>query len=325
MPSPGSQLGDQNRHRWIPILCGVALIALIGVGIIERSPAIEKHLKNDIDKSVLVDLPTVEVFVSGRDVTVVGRVDSPEERSLIASQIRQRWGVRSVNVESLRSTIVSTVPPTLQSGGGTGRQTATSTGRASSETTTTTTSATTTTTSATPTTTGNRIFLPASTLALPTVDTRAVDTGTVVPIAVPSALPPPSTVPVTVALSAAQKALVESTISEILRTNPIVFTRNVPTLGLESRLAMDPLAALLKANPDVVVEIRSYTDNRGNPANNRKLSELRANTIRLELTSRDVDPLQIQAVGFGEANPIATNATEAGRQKNRRVEIVVVG
>ena len=320
MPSPGSQMGDQHRHRWIPILCGVALTALIGVGTIERSPAIEKHLKNDIDKSVLVDLPTVEVFVSGRDVTLVGWVDSPEERSLIASQIRQRWGVRSVNVDSLRATVVSTVPPTLQSRGGTGPQTATSTVRASSATT----------TSATPTTTVNRIFLPASTLALPavdtpTVDTPTVDTPTVVPIAVPSALIPPSTVPVTVALSAAQKALVESTISEILRTNPIVFARNVPTLGLESRLAMDPVAALLKANPDVVVEIRSYTDNRGNPANNRKLSELRANTIRVELTSRDVDPLQIQAVGLGEADPIATNATEAGRQKNRRVEIVVVG
>ena len=130
--------------------------------------------------------------------------------------------------------------------------------------------------------------------------------------------------PVTVAPSAAQKASVESAISEILRTNPIVFARNVPTLGPESRVTTDLLATLLKANPNVGIEIQCYTDNRGNPVSNRKLSERRANAIRVELTTRSVDPRQIQAVGFGDAKPIATNATDAGRQKNRRVEIVVL-
>jgi OmpA-OmpF porin, OOP family len=76
----------------------------------------------------------------------------------------------------------------------------------------------------------------------------------------------------------------------------------------------------LQKYPDVKVSIEGYTDSVGNPNFNRLLSERRANAVRDYLIERGVEPPRLVAVGRGEENPIATNATPYGRSLNRRIE-----
>lgn len=86
-----------------------------------------------------------------------------------------------------------------------------------------------------------------------------------------------------------------------------------------------PLAEYLKANPNVRVRIDGHTDAQGSDAYNQALSDRRAGAVRAALGSLGVDPARIEALGHGEAQPVADNRTAAGRQQNRRVEVTLVG
>ena len=80
----------------------------------------------------------------------------------------------------------------------------------------------------------------------------------------------------------------------------------------------------LNRYPQVQIQINGYTDSKGTPAYNQKLSERRANIVDQYLTSHGIDASRITAVkGFGENDPVDTNKTDAGRQRNRRVEFKV--
>lgn len=74
--------------------------------------------------------------------------------------------------------------------------------------------------------------------------------------------------------------------------------------------------------PEMEIEIRGYTDNVGDFDANKRLSEKRAFAVRSYLLSRGIDPKRIVAVGYGELDPIDTNATGEGRAANRRIEFV---
>lgn len=86
-----------------------------------------------------------------------------------------------------------------------------------------------------------------------------------------------------------------------------------------------PLAAYLQANPNVKVRIDGHTDAQGSDAYNQALSERRSASVRAALTAMGIDGARIEAVGHGEAQPVAENRTAAGRQQNRRVEVTLVG
>ncbi len=90
----------------------------------------------------------------------------------------------------------------------------------------------------------------------------------------------------------------------------------------ESYAILDTVYESLAANPEVEVEIRGYTDSVGDWNYNLRLSQKRAEVVRQYLVNRGIDPKRLRAVGYGEADPIASNATKAGRAANRRIEFV---
>jgi outer membrane protein OmpA-like peptidoglycan-associated protein len=80
---------------------------------------------------------------------------------------------------------------------------------------------------------------------------------------------------------------------------------------------------MLKAHPEMKLAIEGYTDNVGGAAKNQALSEKRAEAVKTYLVSNSGVPAErLTAKGFGSSKPAASNDTEAGRQKNRRVELV---
>jgi outer membrane protein OmpA-like peptidoglycan-associated protein len=91
----------------------------------------------------------------------------------------------------------------------------------------------------------------------------------------------------------------------------------------QERLAK--ISGFLIAHPDIRVEVDGYSESAGDPMFNQKLSQERAASVQSYLAQQGVPGSSISIHGFGEANPIASNETAAGRQQNRRVELVVSG
>jgi outer membrane protein OmpA-like peptidoglycan-associated protein len=87
------------------------------------------------------------------------------------------------------------------------------------------------------------------------------------------------------------------------------------------RSTLDKLADVLRKYDRTVVHVVGHTDSTGSAEYNQRLSERRASSVASYLESRGVDPSRVRYEGRGESEPRDTNATEAGRQLNRRVEI----
>lgn len=84
---------------------------------------------------------------------------------------------------------------------------------------------------------------------------------------------------------------------------------------------LDSVAIVLNKYPKTLLDIDGHTDSVGDDVSNQALSERRAVTVARYLNSRAVDARRLQVIGFGEARPIADNATDQGRAANRRVEV----
>jgi len=102
----------------------------------------------------------------------------------------------------------------------------------------------------------------------------------------------------------------------------VLFDTGSATLKPGADISLERLASYLRAHPQTKIIVEGYTDNRGSEEYNDALSERRAHSVASALTARGVSPDAIQAVGRGEAYPVATNDTPVGRQQNRRVDIV---
>jgi outer membrane protein OmpA-like peptidoglycan-associated protein len=99
------------------------------------------------------------------------------------------------------------------------------------------------------------------------------------------------------------------------------FTTGSAQLTEDSYPKLAIVAETLKDNPEVVIEIRGYTDNRGSRKLNERLSNDRARSVVEFLISVGVKPSQLRYKGFGPENPVATNRTADGRAQNRRIEM----
>jgi general secretion pathway protein A len=101
----------------------------------------------------------------------------------------------------------------------------------------------------------------------------------------------------------------------------IYFKRNSNELPDKSFEMLNKIAKYTLQSPDAIIHISGFTDSTGSYSYNVSVSEFRANTIKTFLVGKGIDTSRIKTFGLGPENPIATNKTEEGRRKNRRVEI----
>lgn len=102
----------------------------------------------------------------------------------------------------------------------------------------------------------------------------------------------------------------------------INFDTGKATLRPESEKVLEEVRKLAKAHPDLKLRIEGHTDNVGQPAANRKLSQQRADAVKAWLAANGVPAAHLSTAGLGDTKPVADNGSEEGRAKNRRVELV---
>jgi outer membrane protein OmpA-like peptidoglycan-associated protein len=105
----------------------------------------------------------------------------------------------------------------------------------------------------------------------------------------------------------------------------VLFDLGKYDLRSEAREKLAKLSGVVLAHPGLDLAVEGYTDNVGSDEMNQKLSEKRAGSVRTYLVAQGLADGSVTSQGFGMSTPVADNAIAAGRQKNRRVEIVVSG
>jgi outer membrane protein OmpA-like peptidoglycan-associated protein len=111
----------------------------------------------------------------------------------------------------------------------------------------------------------------------------------------------------------------------VISLSDILFDLNKATLKAGAEQNVRRIAAVLQQYPNHQISVEGHTDSLGSDAYNQRLSEERAASVRAALVAGGVDASRITSRGFGETQPVADNSTPAGRQRNRRVEVVVLG
>ena len=104
-------------------------------------------------------------------------------------------------------------------------------------------------------------------------------------------------------------------------TAAFAFEPNSTSLAPASAPALDSLLELLRAYPGFRIRVTGHTDNTGRPQVNLRLSRERAAAVVDWLAARGIEPARLIAQGYGATQPVADNGTEAGRARNRRIEI----
>ena len=109
----------------------------------------------------------------------------------------------------------------------------------------------------------------------------------------------------------------------VLTLGNALFQRNSAELAANSAAQLDQLAAALQQHPEYRVEIDGYTDSSGDDTSDLGLSQRRAEAVQQALTARGIDASRVTARGHGDESPVASNETDLGRERNRRVEVLL--
>ena len=143
------------------------------------------------------------------------------------------------------------------------------------------------------------------------------------PVVAPVAAPPVVAVKPSQVIPIAQT---ERGVLIVMPVEKVAFDFGKATLSApEAHELLDRVAALLRDKTQARIQLEGHTDNVGARALNQKLSEDRAETVRMELMRRKVTESRIGTAGFAFERPVAANDSEAGRKENRRVELIVLG
>jgi outer membrane protein OmpA-like peptidoglycan-associated protein len=110
----------------------------------------------------------------------------------------------------------------------------------------------------------------------------------------------------------------------LFRFKNLNFASGSAKLDVAAQGEVDNVSAILKAYPGVNIEINGHTDNDGDAAKNKELSQARAQAVVARLIGKGIDAARLKAQGFGQEQPVADNGTPEGKAQNRRIEIKVV-
>lgn len=111
----------------------------------------------------------------------------------------------------------------------------------------------------------------------------------------------------------------------VVQLSDILFDPGKFTLKPETRILLARVAGILSWAPGIQVQVEGHTDNTGDAGRNQLLSEQRAAAVENFLVEQGMPASNISSVGYGESRPIEPNASRAGRDRNRRVELVLSG
>jgi outer membrane protein OmpA-like peptidoglycan-associated protein len=111
----------------------------------------------------------------------------------------------------------------------------------------------------------------------------------------------------------------------VVNVSDVLFDFDSANLKPGAREKVARIAGILQSHPDLKIQVEGHTDSVGSDDYNLRLSERRAESVRASLVQQGIAREVVGTAGFGESKPVATNGTAAGRQQNRRVEIVVSG
>jgi len=125
------------------------------------------------------------------------------------------------------------------------------------------------------------------------------------------------------ALPGADVVRVGEGIKLVLGENAVRFDFNKSTLTAQAKANLDKLVKVFTEYPDTNIVIYGYTDSSGADDYNLKLSQQRAEAVKSYLSKKGVSSARFTTTGMGEADPIESNETDAGRSKNRRVEFAI--
>ena len=109
----------------------------------------------------------------------------------------------------------------------------------------------------------------------------------------------------------------------VLTLGDVLFETGRANLKAGATSNLNRLVAFLNEHPDRSVAIEGYTDSVGSEDYNQGLSERRADSVKSYLAGQGISPTRLSASGKGESDPVAANDSAAGRQQNRRVEVII--
>jgi outer membrane protein OmpA-like peptidoglycan-associated protein len=109
----------------------------------------------------------------------------------------------------------------------------------------------------------------------------------------------------------------------VLTLGDVLFTTGRADLKPGAAGNLDKLVAFLNKYPDRGVTIQGYTDSVGSEDYNQRLSERRTDSVKSYLAEQGISSMRLSALGKGRRDPVADNDSAAGRQQNRRVEVII--
>ncbi|MEI9937365.1 MAG: OmpA family protein [Pseudomonadota bacterium] len=113
--------------------------------------------------------------------------------------------------------------------------------------------------------------------------------------------------------------------TEIVILEQVQFATNQAAIKAESNSLLDEVSQVLADHPEITkIEVQGHTDSRGSAELNQRLSQARADAVRSAMIQRGVAAERLSAKGYGPSKPIDVNDTDEGRQKNRRVQFLIV-